>query len=781
MNIDNDINENQEKEQSDITADELNSSVNYLPDELDGTGIAINDTTNTHLRRLMDVNYLEYASYVIRDRAIPEINDGLKPVQRRILWSLFRLDDGKFHKVANVVGYTMQFHPHGDASIYQALVNIANKEYFIDRQGNFGNVFTGDEAAAARYIEARLTPLAKETLFNNAITLFEDSYDGRNKEPLYLPSKIPSLLMMGQEGIAPGMTTSILPHNFNELLEAEISIIKGEAFTVYPDFIQGGIMDVNSYEDGEGKITLRAKITIEGRKLVIREIPAYTTTEKLIASVEKAVNKNKIKISSISDFTSDKVEIEIIPARGYTPEKTLKALYAYTDCSMSVTSSILVIFENKPRLMTVSEVLRHNTDNLVNYLRCELQLELDRLNEGFHEKTLERIFIENRIYKRIEESETFEMVLSEVRNGLFHFKELLKRDVTTEDIEKLLAIPIRKISRFDINKNLSDIDNILKSIGEVEKNLKNLKNYAVNYIKSLIKKYGSAYPRRTEIEEFEQVDKKSAAVVQIKVGWDKKNCYIGTHVKTDETITCNEYDDLLCIEKNGAYKVISVPQKLYTGKLFYFSKYSKDTVFSIAYKDKKREIYYLKRCKVDKFIRDKEYLIIPDGMQIELITTKDNSIYDCEVELRKKKNITNIKLDFSQVPERSSSAKGFKFTDSKITKFKLIGVAEVENIEEKESENLMESEIQLEIERNLNNESQNVETSESLQNIQPEIIITKKPPIKKNKIIPEKPTVPNKLDTDDSLLENKTEKNKIHDDSEVDADSWGIIQPDLGF
>ena len=308
---------------------------------------AIPRSGNTHLRRLMDVNFLEYASYVIKDRAIPDVDDGLKPVQRRILWSLKRLDDGKFHKVANVVGHTMQYHPHGDASIYEALVVVANKEYFLDKQGNFGNIFTGDVASAARYIECRLNSLAKEVLFNNDITEFVDSYDGRNREPVTLPVKIPALLMLGADGIAVGMSTKILSHNFNELIEAQIAILKGEKFKVYPDFLQGGLMDVADYNDGNGKIVLRAKIEKNGRKLIIREIPAVTNTEKLIASIENAVRKNKIKVSAINDYTGEKIEIEVTPARGYDTDKALNALYAYTDCSVSVSASGLAASPQK--------------------------------------------------------------------------------------------------------------------------------------------------------------------------------------------------------------------------------------------------------------------------------------------------------------------------------------------------------------------------------------------------------------------------------------------------
>ncbi len=640
------------------------------------TALASRKGGNTHLRRLINSNFIEYASYVIKDRAIPELNDGLKPVQRRILWSLFRIDDGKFHKVANVIGHSMQFNPHGDASIYEALVVLANKEYFIERQGNFGNIFTGDRASAARCIACRLTPLARETLFNNDITGFVDSYDGRNKEPVFFPSKVPALLMLGSDGIAPGMTTRILPHNFRELLEAQIAILKGESFEVYPDFPHGGVMDVADYDNGNGKIQIRAKIDIVGRKLIIREIPASTTTESLIASIEKAVNKNKIKVASINDYTTDKIEIEIVPARGYDPQKALNALYAYTDCSVSISVSLLVIKENRPLVMNVPDVLRHYTETLVEYLRRELQIELGKLNDKFHEKTLAQIFIENRIYKRIEKCSTYELVLSEVRAGLDKFKHMLMREITDEDIEKLLAIPIRRISLFDMNKNKQDIDDILLSIAEVEKNLKRIKNFTIKYIQGLIERFAKDCVRRTEIEKLDRVDKKAVALNNIKVGWDRKNCYVGTNVKSDDVVTCNEFDKLLCIERKGKYTVIGIPEKTFIERLCYFNKHDKSNIFSIIYRDVKGGGTYAKRCAISKFITDKEYRIIPEGCKIEVITTREGSIYECDLETGPRQKHGTLTVDFSQIGIRSSSARGFKLASKGVEKFVYKGQAE---------------------------------------------------------------------------------------------------------
>ncbi len=634
-------------------------------------------TTNSHLRRIIDRNYLEYASYVIKDRAIPDINDGLKPVQRRILWSLHRIDDGRFHKVANVVGHCMQFHPHGDQSIYGALVVLANTDYFIDKQGNFGNIFTGDEASAARYIECRLTELARQTLFNQDITEFTDSYDGRNREPVYLPCKIPAVLLLGHEGIAPGMTTRIFPHNFKELLDAQIAILKGEAYKLYPDFRQGGIMDVSDYQDGAGKITIRAKIDIEGRKLYIREIPATTTTSSLIASIEKAANANKIKIASINDFTAGGVEIEITPQRGYDPEKALNALYAYTDCSVTVFSNILVIKDNKPEMMTVPQVLEYCTDRLVGYLRRELEIELAKLKEKLHDKTLAQIFIENRIYKRIEECETYDKILSEVRKGLEKFKELFVRDLADDDIEKLLAIQIKRISLFDINKNKQDMDDIVRAIEETEKNLRRIKNYAIKYLMALSDKFAKDHPRKTRIESFERIDVKEVALNNIKVGWDRRNCLAGTDVKSDETITCNEYDRILCIEKSGKYKLIAIPEKLYLGKLYYINKHDKDTTFNIVYRDNATGAYFAKRTAITKFITDKEYNICPPNSKIELINAKPGYSYECIFEPAPRQKQKSIMLEFDKIPIRSPKSKGLKLTSKKIADFRFVGGADV--------------------------------------------------------------------------------------------------------
>ncbi len=682
-------NENNKTEEIQETTENINVEIN---EDIDTKDIEVNEemtavlpvkSENSVLRKLMDKNYIEYASYVIKDRAIPDVDDGLKPVQRRILWSLFRIDDGKFHKVANVIGHTMQFHPHGDASIGAALVVLANKEFYIEKQGNFGNILTGDSASAARYIECRLTPLSRNILFNNDITEFIDSYDGRNREPVRLPIKIPSLLMLGAKGIAVGMSTNIFPHNFKELLEAQISILRKEPFEILPDFPQGGTMDASEYEQGRGKIRVRAKIERDKRKIIIKELPFGTTTESLIASIEKANEKNKIKIASVDDYTTENVEIEILPMRGYDVDQAIKALYAYTDCSMSLSSNLMVIKENHPVQMTVNEILQRNTYKMLEYLRRELELDAESLMEKFHQKTLAQIFIENRIYKRIEECDSDEQVMSEVRIGLELFKHLIHRDITDDDIKKLLEIPIKRISRFDINKNRKDLDDILTQLKQIQKNLKRLKSFAIKYVQNIIDKYAKNCVRKTEIETFDVVDKTQVALDNLKVGWNKQDNFVGTSVRSDDPIKCNEYDNLLCIERNGKYKIINVIDKVFVGKLCHFSKYDKSVEFGIIYTDKKTKKVYAKRTVIDKFITDKEYVLCPQNCKLEVITHRSNSKYDCIVNT-KKTDKQHLTIDLLEFPERTPKARGLLVSDKEIKKITFAGLSE--RIEEGDNE-----------------------------------------------------------------------------------------------
>lgn len=613
--------------------------------------------SNEYFRKMVDANFMEYASYVIKDRAIPDVDDGLKPVQRRILWAMHRIDDNRTHKAAFVVGEVMgKYHPHGDASIKDALVVLANKEYFIEKQGNFGNILTGSPAAAARYIECGLLPLAREVLFNDEITPLVDTYDGRHQEPVVLPAKVPVLLMLGAEGIAVGMSTKIPSYNFCELLRAEIAVLRKQDFELYPDFPQGGLMDVREYADGAGRITLRARIEIDGRKLVIREIPYSTTTESLIASIEKAAERNKIKIASVNDYTTKEVNIEVVPTRGYDVEKALNALYMYTDCAISITPNLTVIRERRPVMMTVHEIIHRNTEKLVEYLKRELELALLRQNELFHAKTLAQIFFENRIYKEIEECRSEADEYRKVHAGLAPFRAMLRRDVTDEDVDKLLALPVRRIARFDIEKNQRELREIEAKIADINKKLAQLVKYVIDYLEDLLARYGKMFPRRTEIEQFEKIDRTRVALNNIKVGWDRKNSYIGTAVKSDDVVVCNEFDKLLCVERSGKYRIIEIPDKIFIGRLFDFRRHDATQEFGVIYSEKKSGKYYGKRSTIDKFITGREYALCPEGARLELFTPRSDAVY--ALELAGKRGEKTLELNLMTLPARSAKARG---------------------------------------------------------------------------------------------------------------------------
>jgi topoisomerase-4 subunit A len=570
------------------------------------------------LQRLFDENFLDYTSYVIRERAIPDIDDGLKPVQRRILQTLSNMDDGRFHKVANVVGETMKLHPHGDQSIFAALVNLANKEYLIERQGNFGNIYTGDQASAARYIECRLTPMARETLFNRDLTEYVDSYDGRMREPVTLPARLPLLLLLGAEGIAVGMATKIMPHNFNELLQAQISYLQGREFTLYPDFPRGGIIDVSEYKGGNGRIRCRAKIDVVDEKtIVIRELPYNLTTQFLIDSVEKATKSGKLKISSISDYTAEEVEVEIKLARGVYAEETIDALYAFTDCEVSVSPNLIVINNGMPSQMTVEEVLINNTDKLVGDLEKELRIELDRLLEKLHARKLEQIFIEERLYKEIEEITSYPKVIATVTESLKPFAKELVRELSREDVERLLEIKIRRITRFDINRQQKEIRAIETDIRTVRKNLEDMVGFTISYLESLIDKYGGQYPRRSRIEHFDEVDVRAAALSNLTFGYHRESGFLGARIKAEDEkndmeLTCSELDRILLIFRNGLYKVINVTEKLFVGSdLEWMGVVENGLVFNVVYRSGPENQSYAKRFRTPKFILNREYRLFP--------------------------------------------------------------------------------------------------------------------------------------------------------------------------
>ncbi|MGD1084580.1 MAG: DNA topoisomerase IV subunit A [Verrucomicrobiota bacterium] len=569
------------------------------------------------LHKRVDRSFLDYASYVIRDRAIPKLDDGLKPVQRRIFWALHEKDDGRFIKVANVVGHSMQYHPHGDASIGDALVTLANKGYFIERQGNFGNIFTGDLAAAPRYIECRLTELARTELFNDPLTEFVPSYDGRNKEPVALPCKLPLLLMLGTEGIAVGMSCCILPHNFPELLEAQIAILKKQPFKVLPDFQTGGLMDAREYRDGAGQVKVRAKIKIKDETtVVIQEIPPNTTTESLTDSIEDASRKGKIKVRSINDFTAEEVEIEVKAPAGVTAEQLVDALYAFTDCETSIASRVVVIRDNRPVEMTVSEVLRENTARLVATLRRELELKAALLQQELHSKTLVRIFIENRIYKQIEQCRTNEAVAEAVEKGFKPFRRQMQRDLAAEDIETLLGVRIRRISLFDIHKHREEMDKIKADLDETRGHLKNVTKHAIAHLEALLEKYGPLHPRLTKSSRYDEVDAREAAFKAFKAAYDRESGYVGHKVSGEEfKLDCTKFDKLLLVFRDGHYKVVELPEKMFVGPDMVFCALpERDRVMTLAYTN--RDASYLKRFTFGGTILNKEYFCIPPKSRI---------------------------------------------------------------------------------------------------------------------------------------------------------------------
>jgi topoisomerase-4 subunit A len=575
------------------------------------------------LHRRVNTSFLEYASYVIRDRAIPHLADGVKPVQRRIMWVLHTMDDGRFIKVASVTGEAMKYHPHGNASIDDAIVVLANKRYLIEGQGNFGNIYTGDPAAAPRYIECRLTELARKELFNDEMTEFVLSYDGRKEEPVALPCKLPLTLMLGAEGIAVGLSARILPHNFPELLEAQIAILKKQPFKCLPDFVTGGLMDARDYQDGKGSVKVRAKIKVKDEStIVIKEIPPTTTTDSLIASIEDATRKGKLKVKSINDFTSEDVEIEIRCPQGVDAEKLVDALYAFTDCEVSISSRIIVIKNNRPVELTVTEVLRENTDQLVALLKRELELKLKQLEDELHFRTLERIFIEERLYKKIEQCKTNDAVLAAVHEGFKPFRKQMYRDLSDPDVEKLLGVRIRRISLFDINKHREETDRVKAELEETRKHLKNLIKYAINHLEELLEKYGPQYPRlTTKSARHEEVDVKAVAFKAFKVSYDRETGYVGYKVSGEEfKLECTKFDKILVVFKDGTYKVVDLPEKMFVGPELYFCGLpERERVFTCAYTD--RNASYLKRFAFGGSILNKVYSCIPEKSRILYFAT----------------------------------------------------------------------------------------------------------------------------------------------------------------
>tara|TARA_A100001011_G_C14320679_1_gene850472 strand:- start:1628 stop:4213 length:2586 start_codon:yes stop_codon:yes gene_type:complete len=628
--------------------------------------------------------FLDYASYVILERAVPAIEDGLKPVQRRILHSMKDLDDGRYNKVANIVGHTMQYHPHGDASIGDAMIQVGQKELLIDMQGNWGNILTGDSAAASRYIEARLSKFALEVVFSPKVTVWQLSYDGRKKEPIHLPVKFPLLLAQGAEGIAVGLSTKILPHNFNELLNASIRHLKGKSFSLYPDFQTGGIIDIQNYNDGirGGKVRVRARINqLDKKTLVINEIPFSTNTSSLIDSILKANEQGKIKIKKIEDNTSSAVEILIHLPNDISPDKTIDALYAFTACESSISPLGCLIIENKPNFIGVSEILKISTDNTVQLLKSELEVQLEDLENQWHYASLERIFIENKIYRDIEEAESWDQVLSLIDNGLQPFVSKLKRSFLKEDIIKLTEIRIKRISKFDLNKAQQNIEALEVNISEVKNNLDHLIEYAIRYFIHLKKTYGSKKERKSEIRIFDDVDARKVVVRNQKLYMNREEGFIGTSLRKDEMVCeCSDIDDIIVFSKDGKMQVVKVESKVFVGKNIIhaavFKKKDQRTIYNMIYKDGKGGTSFIKRFAVTGVTREKIYDLTQGKPQSAVLYFSANQNGEAEVVNIILRNLSSIKkikwdLDFADLQIKGRSVRGNTVTKYPIRRVEL--------------------------------------------------------------------------------------------------------------
>ena len=625
--------------------------------------------------------FLDYASYVILERAVPDLMDGLKPVQRRILHSMFDLEDGRYNKVANIVGHTMQYHPHGDASISDAMVQIGQKELLIDMQGNWGNIYTGDKAAASRYIEARLSKFALEVVFNPKTTNWQLSYDGRKKEPIHLPVKFPLLLAQGAEGIAVGLSTKILPHNFNELIDGSIKYLKGRSFKIFPDFQTGGSIDVKNYNDGNrgGRVKVRAKVEKHDKNMIIiKEIPYGTTTASLIESIIKASEKGKLKIKKIEDNTSSEVEVLVYLPSGSSIQKSIDSLYAFTQCEVSISPLSCIISNNKPHFLGVRDILKISTDNTKELLKKELEIQLNELESQWHTISLERIFIENRIYRDIEEKTTWDEVISTIENGLEPFKNKLKREITLDDIKKLTEIPIRKISKFDLDKVKEKLAKIEVNIEEVKNNLNHLVEYTIQYFTHLKKHYGKEKKRKTIIDEFDDLDKKKISIKNQKLYVNREEGFVGTSMRKDELVCeCSDLDDIIIFTEDGIMKVIKVDSKVFVGKnikhISLFNSDSKNKIYNLIYRDGKNGTSFMKRFKVSGVIRDKEYDLTQGKDLSKVLYFSVNNIDEADVVtvyLRKKASLRKDKFeqDFGDLIIKGRDSKGNIVTKDSIRK-----------------------------------------------------------------------------------------------------------------
>jgi topoisomerase-4 subunit A len=625
--------------------------------------------------------FLDYASYVILERAVPDVTDGLKPVQRRILHAMYEMDDGRYNKVANIIGQTMKYHPHGDASIGDALVQLGQKDLLIDTQGNWGNVLTGDGAAAPRYIEARLSKFALEVTFNPKTTQWTSSYDGRNKEPILLPVKFPLLLAQGVEGIAVGLASKILPHNFNELIDASIKYLQGKEFEILPDFPGGGLANFSKYNLGirGGRIRVRARIKIEDKKnLTITEIPFGATTSSLIDSIIAANDKGKIKIKKIDDNTADKVEIQIQLQSGVSPDQTIDALYAFTNCEIAISPNSCVIYNGKPHFMGVDEILKISADNTVNLLKMELEIRKSELEEQWHFSSLEKIFIEKRIYRNIEECETWEAVITAIDKGLTPYKNLFKREINKEDIIKLTEIKIKRISKYNSFKADEIIKNIELELEEVENHLRHLIDYAINYFKAIKKKYGPGKERCTEIRNFDTIEAKLVAATNEKLYVNREEGFAGTGLKKDEYICdCSDIDDIIAFREDGTYMITKVSPKFFVGKsiihIDVFKRNDKRTIYNAIYRDGKNGNTYVKRFAVTGVTRDREYNLTkgtPDSRVLYLSANPNGEAEIVNVLLKPKPKLrkTSFDFDFSDLNIKGRNTQGNILTKNYVRK-----------------------------------------------------------------------------------------------------------------
>lgn len=649
--------------------------------------VPLKDTdVQLHLSGMYQNWFLDYASYVILERAVPHISDGLKPVQRRILHSMKRMDDGRYNKVANIIGHTMQFHPHGDASIGDALVQLGQKDLLVDCQGNWGNVLTGDGAAAPRYIEARLSKFALEVVFNPKTTEWKPSYDGRNKEPITLPIKFPLLLAQGVEGIAVGLSSKILPHNFNELCDAAVAHLRGEDFTLYPDFQTGGYIDVSKYNDGErgGSVKVRAKISkLDNKTLVITDTPYGRTTSTVVESILRANDKGKIKIRKVDDMTAQNVEIILHLAPGVSSDKTIDALYAFTDCEISISPNCCIIEDQKPHFLNVSDVLRHTTDNTLNLLRLELEIQKAELEESLHFSSLEKIFIQERIYKdkEFENAKDMDEAVSHIDKRLMKFVKLFIREVTREDILKLMEIKMGRILKFNSDKAEELIARYKEEIEEIKHNIDNIVDYTISWYIMLKEKYGKNYPRLTEIRSFDTIEATKVVEANEKLYINREEGFIGTSLKKDEFVcNCSDIDDVIIFYKDGKYKIVKVSDKMFVGKnvlyLNVFRRNDKRTIYNVVYRHGKQGPDYIKRFAVTGVTRDKEYDVTQGepGSRIAYFSANPNGEAETIRVILKPKprqKILVFEKDFSEIAIKGRQSMGNILTKAEVHKISL--------------------------------------------------------------------------------------------------------------